>query len=156
MVGSSRMRSLGLLSSALAMSRPGDLSTGTLVDSDNDGLWTAMYLAGELYRYAVTKSRDALKNCYESFEAMERLSHVNHMKGHPSRSFERAGYQLSDKSRWQPAADPNWTWKATTSSDEIVGHFYVYSIFAEVVPGLAILPDLGFYIGGGVGARYFF
>jgi hypothetical protein len=120
--------------SGLAMSKPGDLSTGTLVDSDNDGLWTAMYLAGELYRYAVTESRDALQNCYESFEAMERLSHVNHMKGHPSRSFERAGYQMSDKSRWQPAADPNWTWKATTSSDEIVGHFFVYSIFAEEIP----------------------
>jgi len=29
-------------------------------------------------------------------------------------------------------------------------------IFAEVVPGLALLPDLGFYIGGGVGVRYFF
>jgi hypothetical protein len=120
--------------SGLAMGKPGDLSTGTLVDNDNDGLWTAMYLAGELYRYAVTDSRDALQNCYESFEAMERLSNVNHMKGHPSRSFERAGYQLSDKSRWQPAADPNWTWKATTSSDEIVGHFFVYSIFAEEIP----------------------
>jgi hypothetical protein len=121
-------------SSGLAMSKPGDLSTGTLFDNDNDGLWTAMYLAGELFRYAVTKSQDALQNCYESFEAMERLSHVNHMEGHPSRSFERAGYQLSDKSRWQPAEDPNWTWKATTSSDEIVGHFFVYSIFAEEVP----------------------
>ncbi len=120
--------------SGFAMIKPGDLSTGTLVDNDNDGLWTAMYLAGELHRYAVTKSRDALRNCYESFDAMERLFYVNHMKGHPSRSFERAGYQLSDKSRWQPATDPNWTWKATTSSDEIVGHFYVYSILAEVVP----------------------
>ncbi|UCF14949.1 MAG: hypothetical protein JSW59_16185, partial [Phycisphaerales bacterium] len=120
--------------SGLAMSKPGDLSTGTLVDSDNDGLWTAMYLAGELFRYAVTESPDALQNCYESFEAMERLSYVNHMKGHPSRSFERAGYQVADKSRWQPAADPNWTWKATTSSDEIVGHFFVYSIFAEEIP----------------------
>ena len=120
--------------SALAMSKPGDLSTGTLVDSDNDGLWTAMYLAGELFRYAATDSPDALQNCYESFEAMERLSYVNHMKGHPSRSFERAGYQMSDKSRWQPAADPNWIWKATTSSDEIVGHFFAYSIFAEEIP----------------------
>jgi len=122
------------LSCSLAMSRPGDLSTGTLVDSDNDGLWTSMYLAGELFRYSVTKSQDALQNCYESFEAMERLSYINHLEGFPSRSFERAGYQLSDKSRWQPAEDPNWTWKATTSSDEIVGHFFVYSIFAEVIP----------------------
>jgi len=29
-------------------------------------------------------------------------------------------------------------------------------IFAEIAPGLALLPDLGFYIGGGIGARYFF
>lgn len=122
------------LNCAFSMNKPGDLSTGTLVDSDNDGLWTSMYLAGELFRYAVTKSDDALQNCYESFEAMERLSQINHIKGFPSRSFERAGYHLSDKSRWQPAEDPNWTWKATTSSDEIVGHFFVYSIFAEVIP----------------------
>ena len=122
------------LNSELAMTRPGDLSTGTLVDNDNDGLWTAMYLAGELFRYAVTGSDDALQNCYESFEAMEHLFDVNPMKGFPSRSFERAGYQVSDKSRWQESRDPNWTWKATTSSDEIVGHFFAYTIFAEVVP----------------------
>jgi hypothetical protein len=122
------------LNCSLSMSKPGDLSTGTLVDSDNDGLWTSMYLAGELFRYAVTKSDDVLQNCYESFEAMERLSQINHIEGFPSRSFERAGYHLSDKSRWQPAEDPNWTWKATTSSDEIVGHFFAYGIFAEIVP----------------------
>jgi len=122
------------LNSALSMNKPGNFSSGTLVDSDNDGLWTSMYLAGELFRYAVTESDDVLKNCYESFDAMERLSHINHMEGFPSRSYERAGYHMSDKSRWQPAVDPNWTWKATTSSDEIVGHIFVYSIFAEVVP----------------------
>jgi hypothetical protein len=122
------------LNSGLTMFSPGEFSTGTLTDNDNDGLWTAMYLAGELFRYAVTESQEALQNCYESFEAMERLSTVDPIEGFPSRSFERAGYQMSDKSRWQPAEDPNWTWKATTSSDEIVGHFFAYTIFAEVVP----------------------
>ncbi len=29
-------------------------------------------------------------------------------------------------------------------------------VFVEVAPGLALLPALGFYIGGGIGARYFF
>lgn len=29
-------------------------------------------------------------------------------------------------------------------------------VFAEIAPGLALLPDLGFYIGGGIGVRYFF
>ena len=34
----------------------GDVTTGSMEDSDNDGLWTSMYLAGETFRYAVTKS----------------------------------------------------------------------------------------------------
>ena len=120
--------------SAFEMSTPGDLSTGTLVDQDNDGLWTAMYLAGELFRYAVTKSDDALRNCYESFEAMERLSEITGIEGFPARSFERAGYQVADKSRWHNTPDGQWAWKGTTSSDEIVGHFFVYAIFAEIAP----------------------
>ena len=121
-------------SSSLAMSVPGNLSSGTLIDSDNDGSWTAMYLAGELFRYAVTKSDEALHNCYESFDAMERLSRITPVKGFPARSFERAGYEVADKSRWHVTADGRWAWKGTTSSDEIVGHFFAYAIFAEIVP----------------------
>ena len=120
--------------SALVMTEPGDLSTGTLIDQDNDGLWTAMYLAGELFRYAVTKSDEALRNCYESFEGLERLTEITPMAGFPARAIERAGYQVADKPRWQAADDKRWTWKATTSSDEIVGHFFVYAIFAEIAP----------------------
>ena len=29
-------------------------------------------------------------------------------------------------------------------------------IFAEIVPGLNLLPGIGFDIGGGIGLRYFF
>jgi hypothetical protein len=65
---------------------------------------------------------------------MERLTEITPMEGLPARSFDRAGYQVADKSRWQPADDEHWVWKATTSSDEIVGHFFVYAIFAEIVP----------------------
>ncbi len=122
------------LNSDFAMSEPGDLSTGTLIDTDNDGLWTAMYLAGELFRYGVTKSDEALRNCYEAFEAMERLTQITPMEGFPARSFERAGYQVADQSRWHVAQDKRWAWKGTTSSDEIVGHFFVYAIFAELAP----------------------
>ena len=122
------------LNSAFVMDKPGDLSAGTLVDEDNDGLWTAMYLAGELFRYAVTGSEEALQNCYESFEAMERLEQINPLDGFPARSFERAGYQMADKSHWHTSEDGSWTWKGTTSSDEIVGHFFAYTIFAEIIP----------------------
>lgn len=120
--------------SAFEMSTPGDLSTGTLVDQDNDGLWTAMYLAGELFRYAVTKSDEALRNCYESFEAMERLCQITGIEGFPARSFERAGYQVADRQHWHNTPDGQWSWKGTTSSDEIVGHFFAHAIFAEIVP----------------------
>ena len=120
--------------SPLRLSRPGDLSTGTLEDKDNDGLWTAMYLGGELFRYAVTKSADALENCHEAFEAMERLEYINPLNGFPARSFVRTGYAVHHKDRWHPTQDGYWQWKATTSSDEIVGHFFAYSIFAEVIP----------------------
>ncbi|PHN06485.1 ligand-binding sensor domain-containing protein [Flavilitoribacter nigricans] len=113
----------------------GDITTGYLSDSDNDGLWTSMYLGGEVFRYAVTKAPDALQNCRESLEAMERLFTINNVPGFPSRSFERSGYieQLSDPHRWQPTGDPEWDWKSTTSSDEAIGHIFVYGAMAELV-----------------------
>ncbi len=120
--------------SKLALTRSGDLASGYLTDQDNDGLWTTMYLAGELFRYGVTKSDLALQNGYEAFEALERLYTINHLEGFPSRSFERRGYAEADKERWQKAGDKHWDWKATISSDEIVGHYFGLSLFAEIVP----------------------
>lgn len=113
----------------------GNIASGYLADSDNDGLWTSMYLGGEIYRYAVTKDQDALKNCREALDAMERLYTINPVPGFPSRSFERSGYisQLADPERWQHASDPEWDWKATTSSDEAVGHIFAFGAMAELI-----------------------
>ncbi|QMW03940.1 hypothetical protein [Spirosoma foliorum] len=118
----------------------GNLATGYLSDSDNDGLWTSMYLAGEAFRYAVTKDKDALQNCRESLDAMERLYTITPVPGFPARSFERAGYikQLHDSERWQHSPQPGWDWKSTTSSDEIIGHIFVFGVMAELVDDKAI------------------
>lgn len=115
--------------------KQGDLSTGYLSDSDNDGLWTSMYLGAEVFRYAVTRSGDALANIRESLDAMERLYTINPVPGFPARSFERRGFikALSDPERWQHAPDPEWDWKATTSSDEAIGHVFVFGAIAELV-----------------------
>ncbi|MEA3460822.1 MAG: hypothetical protein U9R49_03010, partial [Bacteroidota bacterium] len=78
------------------LSVPGDPSSIVLGDTDNDGLWTSMYLAGELFRYAATKSEDALHNAYEAFEAMERLTEISGIPGFPARTYEIDGYQSSD------------------------------------------------------------
>ncbi|GAB2516827.1 hypothetical protein [Spirosoma aerophilum] len=113
----------------------GNLATGYLADSDNDGLWTSMYLAGEIFRYAVTKEKDALQNCRESLDAMERLYTINPVPGFPARSFERAGYiaRLSDPERWQHSPQPGWDWKSTTSSDEVIGHIFAFGAMAELI-----------------------
>ncbi len=113
----------------------GNLSTGFLKDSDNDGLWTSMYLAAEVYRYSLTGAADALQNTIESLDAMERLYTINPVYGFPSRSYERSGYiqVLSDPHRWQHASDPEWDWKSTTSSDEAIGHVFVLGAIAELV-----------------------
>ncbi len=121
--------------SALSGMEKGNLSTGFLSDSDNDGLWTSMYLGGEIFRYAVTKDSAALANCRESLDAMERLYSINPVPGFPSRSFERSGHidNLSDPDRWQHAPDKEWDWKSTTSSDEVIGHVFAFGAMAELV-----------------------
>lgn len=119
----------------LGQMHKGDPESGILRDSDNDGLWTSMYLAGQAFRYAATGSADALQNCEESMDAMERLYTINPVPGFPSRSFERHGYKekLADPERWQHAPDPHWDWKATTSSDEAIGHIFAFGVVAELV-----------------------
>lgn len=118
----------------------GNLNSGFLADSDNDGLWTSMYFGAEIFRYAVTKDADALENIRECLDAMERLYTINPVPGFPSRSFERRGFieKLSDPERWQHSPDPEWDWKATTSSDEVIGHIFAFGALAELVQ----VPDV--------------
>ena len=131
--------------------KPGDVSSGVYSDTDNDGLWTSMYLAAELFRYSVTKSEDAKLNAYEAFEGMERLTDITGLDGFPSRSFAKDGYEqglgsngFSEEWRkewvkkngriWRLTEDKRWRWKSSTSSDESCGHFFVYALFAELAP----------------------
>ena len=118
---------------ALGRMTEGDVTTGTLENSDNDGLWTSMYLASQAFRYSVTKEDEALQNVRESLDAMERLYTINPLKsGFPSRSFQRSGYNNNDRP-WRPTEDPEWDWKSTTSSDEAIGHIFAFSVIAELV-----------------------
>ena len=110
----------------------GDVTTGSMEDSDNDGLWTSMYLAAETFRYAVTRSSEALQNIRESLDAMDRLYSINPVPGFPARSFLRRGYKYDDKP-WRRADDPEWDWKSTTSSDEVIGHIFAFGAIAELV-----------------------
>ena len=135
----------------------------------SDNLWTAMYLASQLFRYKVTGSEEAKLNAYESFEAMERLFTVTKIQGLFARSFERdfkvdtireAGWEEkelasgSPQSLWLPAADhANWTWRSTASSDQAVGQIFALTTILELADdanwkarALKCLDDLMGYI----------
>ena len=122
---------------SLSEMQKGDVATGSVEDSDNDGLWTSMYLAAETFRYSVTRSDEALQNVIESLDALERLYTINSVPGFPSRSFERTGYKYDDQA-WRRSDDPEWDWKSTTSSDEAIGHIFAAGVIAELVqePGI--------------------
>lgn len=116
------------------LATPGDLSTSRPVSTDNDGLWTAIYVAAESFRYAVTKSPEAREYARIGMRALIRLEQITGIPGFPARSFIKIG--LDDQpgdGEWHTTPDGEWRWKGDTSSDEIVGHYFVYPIYYDLV-----------------------
>ena len=121
----------------------GDLSTNQMVSSDNDGLWTAMYVAAESFRYAATKAEDARKHARVGMQALMRLEAITGIPGFPARSFIKVGVDEQPKDgEWHDTADREWRWKGDTSSDEIVGHYFVYPIYYDLVADESEKPAL--------------
>ena len=146
-----------------------DLSTSVLRKADSDNLWTAMYMGSQLFRYLATGSKEAKQNCYESFEALERLHTINDIRGLFGRTFERRGYQEFHKeyrsyveNYWYPGynnvvswyhADEDWDWRGSASSDQTVGQVFAMTLIAEYIDdpdwkkrAVSILDDLMTYI----------
>jgi hypothetical protein len=113
---------------------PGDLSTNQMVSTDNDGLWTAIYVAAECFRYKVTGEADARENARDGMRAIVRLEEITGVPGFPARSFIRKGVDMQPQDgEWHDTPDGKWRWKGDTSSDEIVGHYFVYPIYYDLV-----------------------
>lgn len=113
---------------------PGDLSTNKTVSSDNDGLWTQMYVAAEAFRHKVTGAADARANARQGFEAMLRLEEVTGIPGFHARSFIKTGEDIQPQDgEWHDTPDGKWRWKGDTSSDEIVGHYFGYAVYYDLV-----------------------
>jgi hypothetical protein len=119
------------LCSELRLLKPGDISSAEMIDTDNDGSWSAYYLASQALHFGATGDSQAHSNAWETFEALERLESLNGLTGFPSRTFERTGFKFSDPDRWRTAPDPDWEWKATTSSDEFTDHTFGYAVLWE-------------------------
>jgi hypothetical protein len=122
---------------------PGELSSNQTVSSDNDGLWTAMYVAAESFRYKVTGAAEARANARQGMDALLRLESITGISGFPARSFIRVGTDVQPTDgEWHDTPDRQWRWKGDTSSDEIVGHYFVYPIYYDLVAAEEEKPAL--------------
>ena len=127
----------GLVASS-NLSIAGDVTTSRTRDDDNDGLWTSMYAAAECFRYAVTKSPEALAKAEKATEAVLFLEEVAGKRGFPARSYIRKGEPMPTDGQWHWTEDGLYCWKGDTSSDEIVGHMFLYSVATDLLPDLKL------------------
>ncbi len=147
--------------SEVGLSAVGDKSSKIIYhDSDNDGLWTSMYGAGECFAYAATRSPAAKDRAQRAFEALRFLQKVTQgcehspPKGYVARTIrsvdlpdpnvgrverDRLHQAHRDKlwkvyePRWPKSADGKWYWKSDTSSDELDGHYFFYPAYYDLV-----------------------
>src|SRR5437667_3101799 len=111
----------------------GDLSSNERFSNDNDGLWTAIYLGAQAFRYAVTHEPDARAQARRALQALMRLEEITGVPGLPARSFVSAEEPLPKSGQWHPTPEGKWHWKGDTSSDELVGHYFAYASYFDLL-----------------------
>ena len=145
------------------LKHPGDATEWEQGASDNDGLRTALYGAGECFAYAATKDPLARQRAKAAFEALRFLRVVTEGGPHPApkgfiaRSILPTGGRdpnLDDSPardertrdtqdalwkiitpRWPVSADGKWYWESDTSADDLDGHFFFYALYYDLVVG---------------------
>ena len=117
--------------------RYGDLESGWLPNSDNDGLFTGLYCASQCFRYAVTGSEEAKANAKRAVEAMIKLTEITGKKGFTARATRYSheeNFMTGNREEWHVLEDnPDCEWLGETSSDEMTGHYYAYGIYFDLV-----------------------
>jgi len=146
--------------SEVSTDTPGDTSVIHYHDSDNDGLWTSMYGAGECFAYAATgdpKAKDRAKRAFEALRFLQKVTQTGDIrppKGYVARTIlstelpnpndgrierDRKERETGDSEwkvyepRWPKSGDGKWYWKSDTSSDELDGHFFFYPAYYDLV-----------------------
>jgi len=129
---------------------PGSPEKGVLPHaSDNDGLWTAIYVAAESFRFAVDRSQEARSYARKSMEALLDLVRLSGYHGFPARAMIRkgetvSGYDAGETVRVEGETDRIWyaspthpdiLCKGDTSSDELDGHYFAWYVYHELVAG---------------------
>ena len=130
------------------LNEPGKLDSGHVQHSnDNDGLWTSLYVAAEAFRYGATGDPQAKKNARRSLESLMFLERITGIPGFVARSVvpienDRRKYG----GEWHRSADEKWWWKGDTSSDEVDGHYFAYSIYYDTTADEAEKKEIAAYV----------
>jgi hypothetical protein len=124
---------------------------GVVLDaSDNDGLWTAIYIGAESLRYAATKDPAARALAKKSLDALLDLERLTGISGFPARAVLTdeeikagvTGFDPNETVRLDDETTKIWfrspveknVWcKGDTSSDELDGHYFAWYLYAEYV-----------------------
>lgn len=115
----------------------GDLDSGVLLNSDNDGLFTGLYCASQCFRYKVTGDAQAKANAKQAVEAMIKLTEVTGREGFTARATRYSheeNFGTGNREEWHICEDnPDCEWLGETSSDEMTGHYFAYGIYFDLV-----------------------
>lgn len=139
------------------LANPGDTAHWQPEDDDNDGEYTGNYLAMESFRYAATKSEDALIKAKKAFHFLQQLREVTNGDGYFARTIvpvewdknvhdgnrnyteRELAEELANEPRfkpvevrWHKSADGKWLWKGDASSDEWCGHMMGYYMYYKL------------------------
>lgn len=111
-----------------------DMDDGEIDISDNDGLWTASYVAAESFRYAATGEKEALEKARRGMNAMLFLTRISGIPGFTARAVRYPGEkEYGDGNKeWAMAPTGECEWKGETSSDEMTGHFFGFSVYYDL------------------------
>ncbi|MCQ2461788.1 MAG: hypothetical protein MJ177_00095 [Clostridia bacterium] len=109
--------------------------------TDNDGLWTQIYLSALCFWYKETGDSRALEAARRSMRAMLFLMKAPEIKGFTARAVrfpdeEDWGKGLEQQemwAEWHRSSDGTYEWLGETSSDEMTGHFYGMSVYYDLV-----------------------
>lgn len=115
----------------------GDLDSGWLPNSDNDGLFTGLYCASQCFRYSVTGDEKAKENARKAVNAMIKLTEITGKPGFTARATRYSheeNFATGNREEWHFCEnDKNCEWLGETSSDEMTGHYFAYGIYYDLV-----------------------
>lgn len=115
----------------------GNMDSGWLANSDNDGLFTGLYCASQCFRYKVTGDKKAKENAQRAVNAMIKLTEITGKPGFTARATRYSheeNFGTGNREEWHICEDnPDCEWLGETSSDEMTGHYFAYGIYYDLV-----------------------